>query len=160
MWLIVLCIVCSFTGYKVYPSRGRTYIRGDGKTFHFLDSKTESMFHQNKNPRKLAWTPIFRKIHRKGISEEVAKKRTRRNVKYSRAIVGLSLDAINARRNEKPEVRSAARLEAIAKLKAARKEEAAKKKAARAAAAPQGGNQKVSKMQARGAPTKVKATSR
>ncbi|KAJ2001508.1 60S ribosomal protein L24 [Coemansia thaxteri] len=152
--------VCSFTGYKVYPSRGRTFIRGDGRTFRFLDSKTESLFHQNKNPRKLAWTPIFRKIHRKGISEEVAKKRTRRNVKYARAIVGLSLDAINARRNEKPEARSAARAEAVAKLKAARKEEAAKKKAARTAATPQGGNQKFSKQQARGAPTKVKATTR
>ncbi|KAJ2778884.1 60S ribosomal protein L24, partial [Coemansia interrupta] len=150
--------ICSFSGYKIYPSRGRTFIRGDGRTFHFLSSKTESLFHQRKNPRKFDWTVVFRKMHRKGISEEVAKKRTRRAVKYNRSIVGASWDAINARRNEKTEVRSAARAEAVAKAKEARKEEAAKRKAARANQ-PAGG-QKFSKQQARGAQVKVQANSR
>lgn len=126
-----------------------------------MNSKTESLFQQGKNPRRLAWTPIFRKIHRKGISEEAAKKRTRRNVKFNRAVVGMSLDAINARRNEKPEARAAARAERVAKVKAARKEDAARKKAARTVSNPQGNQQqKFSKQQARGAPTKVKPTSR
>ncbi|KAI9505550.1 60S ribosomal protein L24 [Coemansia spiralis] len=149
---------CSFSGYKIYPSRGRVFIRGDSKTFRFLSSKTASLFHQDKNPRKFAWTVIFRKSHRKGIKEEVAKKRTRRNVKYNRAVVGVSWDAINARRNEKTEVRSAARAEAVSKAKEKRKEEAAKRKAARVNA-PQG-DQKLSKQQARGAFMKVKPTSR
>ncbi|KAI8321827.1 60S ribosomal protein L24 [Martensiomyces pterosporus] len=130
--------ICSFSGYKIYPSRGRTFIRGDSRTFHFLNSKTESLFHQHKNPRKLAWTVVFRKMHRKGISEEVAKKRTRRNVKYNRAVIGTSWDAINARRSEKTEA-------------AKRKAERAKNPTA---------DQKFSKQQARGAFTKVKATSR
>ncbi|KAI7833455.1 ribosomal protein L24, isoform CRA_c, partial [Kickxella alabastrina] len=121
--------ICSFSGYKIYPSRGRTFIRSDGRTFHFLNSKTESLFHQRKNPRKFDWTVVFRKMHRKGISEEVSKKRTRRAVKYNRAVVGASWEAINARRTEKTEIRSAARTEAVTKAKEARKEEAAKRKA-------------------------------
>ncbi|KAJ1959834.1 60S ribosomal protein L24 [Dipsacomyces acuminosporus] len=150
--------ICSFSGYKIYPSRGRTFIRGDSRTFHFLNSKTESLFHQHKNPRKIAWTVVFRKMHRKGISEEVAKKRTRRNVKFNRAVIGTSWEAINARRNEKSEVRSAARAEAIKKAKDQRKNEAAKRKAERAKNPV--ADQKFSKQQARGAFTKVKATSR
>ncbi|KAJ1947195.1 60S ribosomal protein L24, partial [Linderina macrospora] len=150
--------ICSFSGYKIYPSRGRTFIRGDSRTFHFLNSKTESLFHQAKNPRKIAWTVVFRKMHRKGISEEVAKKRTRRAVKYNRAIVGTSWEAINARRNEKTEIRSAARAEAVKKAKEQRKNEAAKRKAERAKNPT--ADQKYSKQQARGAATKVQATSR
>ncbi|KAJ2724179.1 60S ribosomal protein L24 [Coemansia sp. Benny D115] len=151
--------ICSFSGYKIYPSRGRTFIRGDGRTFRFLNSKTESLFHQRKNASKFNWTVVYRKKHRKGISEEVSKKRTRRAVKYQRAVVGVSWDAINARRTEKSDVRSAARAEAVAKAKAARKEEAAKRKAgtrANSAVA----TQKFNKMQARGAPVKVQANSR
>ncbi|KAJ2857886.1 60S ribosomal protein L24 [Coemansia erecta] len=154
----MLLEICAFSGSKIYPSRGRTFIRGDGRTFHFLNSKTESLFHQRKNPRKFNWTVVFRKMHRKGVSEEVAKKRTRRTVKYNRPIVGASWESINARRNEKAEVRSAARAEAVAKAKTARKEEAAKRKAAGAVRSTPG--QKFSKQQARGAQVKVQATSR
>ncbi|KAJ2706573.1 60S ribosomal protein L24 [Coemansia sp. IMI 203386] len=156
--LQIMLEICSFSGSKIYPSRGRTFIRGDGRTFRFLNSKTESLFHQRKNPRKFNWTVVFRKMHRKGISEEVAKKRTRRAVKYNRAIVGASWEDINARRNEKTEIRTAARAEAVAKAKAARKEEASKRKAARTSNPTAG--QKFSKQQARGAQVKVQANSR
>ncbi|KAJ1667277.1 60S ribosomal protein L24 [Coemansia sp. RSA 1646] len=149
---------CSFSGYKIYPSRGRVFIRGDSKTFRFLSSKTNSLFDQAKNPRKIAWTRLYRKAHRKGIKEEASKKRTRRAVKYNRAVVGVSWEAINARRNEKTDVRAAARAEAVTKAKAKRKEEAAKKKAERANAPNTA--QKISKQQARGASMKPKPTSR
>ncbi|KAJ2402434.1 60S ribosomal protein L24 [Coemansia sp. RSA 2559] len=151
--------ICSFSGYKIYPSRGRVFIRGDSKTFRFLSSKTNSLFDQDKNPRKIAWTRLYRKAHRKGIKEEASKKRTRRAVKYNRAVVGVSWEAINARRNEKTDVRAAARAEAVAKAKEQRKAEAAKKKADRANA-PNAAAQKFSKQQARGAAMKPKPTSR
>merc|ERR1712150_459648 len=49
----------------------------------------------------------------KGTQEEISKKRTRRTVKYQRAIQGASLEAILAKRDMKPEVREAQRDQAI-----------------------------------------------
>jgi large subunit ribosomal protein L24e len=47
-----------------------------------------------------------------------AKKRTRRVVKIQRAIVGMNLDEIKKKRNQKPEVRKAARDLALQEIKA------------------------------------------
>lgn len=47
------------------------------------------------------------------LQEEVQKKRTRRAVKFQRAITGASLAEIMAKRNQKPEVRKAQREQAI-----------------------------------------------
>ena len=71
-------------------------------------------------------------MHKKGITEEVAKKRTRRTVKHQRAIVGASLDVIKERRSIRPEARQAARQEAIKAGKEKRKAEESKKKAEKA----------------------------
>ncbi|KAJ1786211.1 60S ribosomal protein L24 [Coemansia sp. RSA 2167] len=118
-------IICEFSGYKIYPSRGRLYVTSDSKTHRFLSSKTESLFKQRKNNRSLLWTVMYRKVNNKGVKGEVAKKRSRRAVKYNRAVVGASWDTINARRSETTAVRA----EAVAKAKASRKDEAAKRKA-------------------------------
>ncbi|CAD6974290.1 unnamed protein product, partial [Tilletia controversa] len=98
------------------------------RTFRFISSKNESLFLQRKNPRKIAWTVFYRRMHKKGITEEVAKKRSRRTVKHQRAVVGASMEQISARRNQKPEVRAAARTEAIAKSKSDKKSAAEKRK--------------------------------
>merc|ERR1712225_168139 len=103
----------TFSGEKIYPGKGKLYVRGDSKIFRFQNGKTESLFLQRKNPRRIAWTVLFRRQHKKGISEEVAKKRSRRTVKSQRAIVGASLDVIKERRSQRPEARSAARQAAI-----------------------------------------------
>lgn len=66
-----------------------------------------------RNPRKVTWTVLYRRKHKKGIEEEAAKKRTRRTQKFQRAIVGASLTEILAKRNMKPEVRKAQREQAI-----------------------------------------------
>lgn len=55
--------------------------RSSWQTFRFAGSKSESLFLQRKNPRKIAWTQVYRRMHKKGITEEVAKKRSRKNVK-------------------------------------------------------------------------------
>lgn len=57
-----------------------------GRSVYFLGSKSESLYKQRKNPRKIAWTVLYRRKHRKGISEESSKKRTRRTQKFTRAI--------------------------------------------------------------------------
>lgn len=66
-----------------------------------------------RNPRKVTWTVLYRRKHKKGIEEEASKKRTRRTQKFQRAIVGASLTEILAKRNMKPEVRKAQREQAI-----------------------------------------------
>ncbi|TGO47806.1 hypothetical protein BCON_0263g00170 [Botryotinia convoluta] len=122
----------SFSGAKIYPGKGKLYVRGDSKIFRFQNGKSESLFLQRKNPRRIAWTVLFRRQHKKGISEEVAKKRTRKTVKSQRAIVGASLDVIKERRNQRPEARSAARESAIKAAKEKRAAEQAAKKATKA----------------------------
>ncbi|KAK2507305.1 hypothetical protein MC885_009861 [Smutsia gigantea] len=110
--------LCSFSGYKIYPGHGRRYARTDGK----------------RNPRQINWTVLYRRKHKKGQSEEIQKKRTRRAVKFQRAITGASLADIMAKRNQKPEVRKAQREQAIRAAKEAKKAKQASKKTAMAAA--------------------------
>jgi len=69
-------------------------------------------------------------MHKKGITEEVAKKRSRKTTKQQRGIVGADLASILAKRTQKPEVRNAARQAAIAKAKGEKKEKASKPKTA------------------------------
>ncbi|PTB60638.1 hypothetical protein M431DRAFT_191987 [Trichoderma harzianum CBS 226.95] len=146
----------SFSGQRIYPGKGKIYVRGDSKVFRFVNGKSESLFLQRKNPRRIAWTVLYRRQHRKGISEEVAKKRTRRAVKAQRAIVGASLDVIKERRSMRPEARSAARAEAIRQDKEKKAEKA--KNAANASKGQAKGN--VSKQGAKGAQVKVAARTR
>ncbi|CAO3695502.1 unnamed protein product [Rhizopus microsporus] len=148
--------ICSFSGHRIYPAKGKTYVRVDSRYFKFINGKAESYFLQRLNPRKIKWTVIYRRLNKKGITEEVQKKRSRRTVKHERAVVGASWDAIRAKRSQKPDARAAARQAAIAKSKEAKKAAAAAKKANPSAA-----NQaKVSKQQAKGFAPKAAATSR
>jgi len=70
-------------------------------------------FHHKVNPRKTPWTVLYRRLHKKGQTEETVKRRTRRTIKFQRAVVGASLEMIRAKRAEKPEVRQAAREAAL-----------------------------------------------
>ncbi|RXK35450.1 hypothetical protein M231_07305 [Tremella mesenterica] len=140
---------CDFSGFKVYPSNGKTYVRGDSKVFRFLNSKNESLFLQRKNPRKIAWTQVYRRMHKKGITEEVAKRRSRKNVKTQRGVVGADISTILARRTAKPEVRAAARQAAISKAKTEKREKESKKATKPAGGAPTA--PKVSKQAMKGA---------
>ncbi|KAJ5946012.1 hypothetical protein N7454_002851 [Penicillium verhagenii] len=137
----------SFSGQKIYPGK---------------NGKSESLFLQRKNPRRIAWTVLYRRQHRKGISEEVAKKRSRKVVKHQRAIVGASLDVIKERRSQRPEAREAARKQAITDAKEKKTAAVAQKKADKAKnAASKGGAQRIaSKQGAKGSAPKVAAKSR
>ena len=66
-----------------------------------------------RNPRETAWTVLYRKKHKKGKDEELKKRRTRRTVKFQRAVQGATLETILAKRNQKPEVRKAQREQQI-----------------------------------------------
>merc|ERR1719474_1177922 len=70
--------LCSFSGFKIYPGHGRTLVKADGKTYKFLSAKTQKSHDLKRNPRKITWTVLYRRKHKKGIEEDVSKKRTRR----------------------------------------------------------------------------------
>lgn len=106
---------------RVYSNKYRIQV------FRFSTSKSASLFLQRKNPRKIAWTQVYRRMHKKGITEEVARKRSRKTVKHQRGIVGADLAAIAAKRNQSLQVRKEQRLAAIDKAKTEKKEKEAKK---------------------------------
>lgn len=119
-----------------------------------MDKKCERSYLMKRNPRKVTWTVLYRRKHRKGIEEEATKKRTRRTQKFQRAIVGASLAEIMAKRNMKPEVRRAQREQAIKQAKEQKRAAKAAKKATqpaqpKAKAAPK---QKAAKVQQKAAP--------
>ena len=135
--MVVKTETCSFSGLRIYPGHGIFFVRGDSKGFKFINRKVKSLFTQRLNPRKLAWTIMYRRMHKKGTLEESAKKKSRTVKKAAtKAVVGASLEVIKARRNQKPEVRAAQREAALrkvkeeAKVKQAAKKEAQKKLAA------------------------------
>uniref|UniRef100_A0A8C6HTH4 Large ribosomal subunit protein eL24 n=1 Tax=Mus spicilegus TaxID=10103 RepID=A0A8C6HTH4_MUSSI len=126
--------LCSFSMYKIYPGHGRHYSRTNGKVFQFLNAKCESAFFSKRNTLQINWIVLYRRKHKKGQSEEIQKKRTRRAVKVHRAITGASPADIMAKWNQKPEVRKAQREQAIGAAKEVKKAKQASKKTAMAAA--------------------------
>merc|ERR1712219_104951 len=98
-----------------------TMVKADGKTYKFLSSRTQRAHDLKRNPRKITWTVLYRRKHKKGIEEDVAKKRTRKTQKFQRAVVGATLSDILAKRNQKPDVRKAQREQAIRAAKETKK---------------------------------------
>merc|ERR1719277_1125865 len=139
--------LCSFSGFKIYPGHGKRHVTRDGRPFVFINAKSEKSHLMKRNPRKINWTVLYRRKHKKGQQEEVSKKRTRRTAKFQRAITGASLADIMAKRNQKPEVRKAQREQAIraakekqkAKDQAKQVHKAVQKKQMSKAARPAGG---------------------
>ena len=136
--MVVKTEVCTFSGLKIYPGHGILYARSDSKSFKFISRKVKSCFHQRFNPRKLAWTMLYRRMHKKGTLEDNTKKKARKVTKAAtKAVVGASLELIKSKRNQKPEVRVAAREAALREIKERAKAKQAQKKADKPKAAAQ-----------------------
>ncbi|XP_074657387.1 large ribosomal subunit protein eL24-like [Tubulanus polymorphus] len=137
--------LCAFSGFKIYPGHGKRMIRLDGKSYTFINGKCQKSHVMKRNPRKINWTVLYRRKHKKGLQEETTKKRTRRTVKFHRAIAGATLSDIMAKRNQKPEVRKAQREQAIRAAKEKNKAKTAQKKATTKAVQSKGSKQKAVK---------------
>jgi len=120
--------ICHYSGFKIWPGHGIHFIRQDNKSFVFASRKIRSLFHQKKNPRRLAWTVFYRRLHRKGLTEVTTKKKSKRTTKAPKAIVGATLVELKAKREQKPDLRAEQRAAAAKAVKD-------KAKAAKAAAA-------------------------
>ncbi|KAG6630668.1 60S ribosomal protein L24-like [Carya illinoinensis] len=110
--------LCRLSGAKIYPGKGIRFVRSDSQVFLFANSKCKRYFHNRLKPSKLTWTAMYRKQHKKDIAAEAVKKRCRATKKpYSRSIVGATLEIIQKKRTEKPELRDAAREAALREIK-------------------------------------------
>lgn len=127
---------CRFSGLRIYPGRAVKFVRTDTQIFTFLKSKCRTLFNQRKKPAKLAWTSLYRKQHKKDQASVVSKKK-RRGAKttVARGIAGASLEVIQKKRAEKPEVRQAARDAALREVKERMRKDKDLKRAAAAKAA-------------------------
>merc|ERR1712178_154598 len=127
--------LCQFSGLKIFPGHGKTFVKADGKRVHLINGKSEVLYKNKKNPRKVTWTILYRRKNKKGTMTEIdAKKRKRRVVKQSRGAGSLSWAEVQAKKAQRPEIRKAQKEAAIEKAKAKKKEQAARKKAAGATA--------------------------
>ena len=84
------------------------------QVYNFINGKCAQSLFMKRNPRETRWTVLYRRKHKKGTQEEVAKKRTRgKAMKLNRGIQGATLQSILDKRNQKPEVRKAQREQLI-----------------------------------------------
>ncbi|KAF6029606.1 RpL24 [Bugula neritina] len=100
----------------------------------FLNKKSKRLHLTKRNPRRISWTVLYRRKHKKGQVEEVTKKKTRKTQKFQKAVAGATINEIMAKRNQKPEVRKAQREQAIRAYKEKQKAKVAAKKPAAAPA--------------------------
>jgi large subunit ribosomal protein L24e len=99
--------------------------------------KCMSMVQQQKKPNKLQWTQSWRKFNKKGKDEGAQRKKVRKVARAVRAIVGMSVDDIKARRKlalPKAKTNNAATDAALKEVK-----DRKKAKGGNANAAPRGG---------------------
>merc|ERR1712242_564763 len=77
--------MCHFSGLEIYPGHGKTYIKADGKKVLLINGKSEKLLKGKKNPRKVTWTILYRRKHKKGTMTELeSRKRNRRALKAQR----------------------------------------------------------------------------
>merc|ERR1712000_558427 len=122
--------ICDFSGFRIHPGHGFTFVRGDSRQFTYYSNKVLTYAMQKKNPRKIAWTTVYRKLHKKDSNADGERKKRARKIKIGqRAIADVTLEAIRAKKVQAP-VRPAA--PKVAKP-APKKTAAAKSRAARSA---------------------------
>lgn len=75
----------------------------------FINQKSRSLYTQKIKAQRLVWTQQWRARHKKGRVENIQKRKVKRSGKVYRAIQGLSVDDLKKRRNQKSDIRKAAR---------------------------------------------------
>jgi len=92
--MVVKTDTCSYSGLRIYPGHGIFYVRADQKSFKFINRKSKSQFLQRLNPRKIAWTTLYRRMHKKGTLEESARKKARWRRPAAIILLGLAAQTL------------------------------------------------------------------
>ena len=112
--MVIKTQTCMFSHLKIYPGHGMTFVRGDSKPFVFLNAKCKHSFHHRWNPRKMAWTQLYRRMHKKGAGEGTEKRKVKRKAaRVVRQIAGLSMDELKKRKSQDKQTRSTLRQQSI-----------------------------------------------
>jgi large subunit ribosomal protein L24e len=109
--------LCALSEYRIYPGNGKLLIRRDGKPLWLGSSKAQSLTLQRKKAAKLVWTQAWRRLHKKGLNETTAKKRSRKAGKVQRAVVGATLEDIKKKAAQKSQLRAQQKDAALKELK-------------------------------------------
>ena len=131
--MVIKTEICSFSEYRIWPGRGIRFIAKDGRGFLYLNKKCASLSMRKVKAQKITWTTSWRRHNKKIKSDELVKKKRRKQQKVQRAIVGLSLEDIQNKRKEKPEVRAAQQEQALREIKERKQKVAEQKRADRKA---------------------------
>ena len=123
---------------KIFPGRGRRFIRRDGRYLAFIDQKSRSLYDQKIKSQRLRWTQSWRRRNKKGKVETAQKKKGKKTTRVFKSIAGVSIEDIKKRRDVKPDVRKAQRETALRELKEKEKKRLEEKKKAAAYAKKKG----------------------
>mmetsp|Transcript_13960 Transcript_13960/g.17312 ORF Transcript_13960/g.17312 Transcript_13960/m.17312 type:complete len:128 (-) Transcript_13960:452-835(-) len=115
--MVVKTDICSFSEFRVYPGHGIRFVRRDGQLMTFISKKSKSLYNQNMKPAKLTWTISWRRLNKKMQKDENTRTRKRKTQKATRGVVGVSIESLRKKKNEKPEQRQAAREAALREVK-------------------------------------------
>mmetsp|Transcript_16451 Transcript_16451/g.28193 ORF Transcript_16451/g.28193 Transcript_16451/m.28193 type:complete len:159 (+) Transcript_16451:52-528(+) len=126
--MVLKTTLCRFSGLRIYPGKGILFVRIDSQQYLFLNKKCKALYNNRLRPAKLAWTAQYRKAHKKDqVNDTQRKKRRALGRSAVRSIAGATIELINKRRTEKPEVRQATRDAALREIKERNKKTAAVK---------------------------------
>eukprot|EP00994_Dinema_validum_P004907 NODE_2988_length_612_cov_868.989343_g2495_i0.p1 GENE.NODE_2988_length_612_cov_868.989343_g2495_i0~~NODE_2988_length_612_cov_868.989343_g2495_i0.p1 ORF type:complete len:161 (+),score=43.18 NODE_2988_length_612_cov_868.989343_g2495_i0:75-557(+) len=127
--------ICVFSGLPVHPGHGKRYVptivQSTRPVLIFATGKCRKMYMKKRNPRVIAWTVTYRKVHKKVASLETMRNRAKKAKKVLRPFAGFDLENLRNKKARTGEIRQAGKEKALKEL-AARKEkrEAERKKKA------------------------------
>ena len=76
--MVIRTDTCSYSEFKVYPGRGSRFVAKDGRTFLFLNRKIAKLSLRKVKAQKITWTTAWRRKNKKIKSDELAKKKRKR----------------------------------------------------------------------------------
>merc|ERR1711959_604525 len=116
--MVIKTETCSYSGMKIWPGRGKTFVRMDQKSFRFQNGKAEACFLMKRRNLTTKWTVHYRRINKKGISEEAAKRRSKKKTtSVRRDISGLPMELLQKAKAARPKSNSTAKDAALKELK-------------------------------------------
>merc|ERR1711934_1013182 len=94
--MVIKTETCSYSGFKVWPGRGKTMIRMDQKSFRFLNGKAEACHLMKRRNLTTRWTVHYRRINKKGISaeESTRRRKNKKSTAVRRDISGLNMELV------------------------------------------------------------------
>lgn len=145
---------------KIYPGKGRRFIRRDGRFLAFIDQKSRCLYDNKKKAQRLTWTQAWRRRNKKGRVETMAKKKGKKVARVFKGIAGVTVEDLKKKREVKPEVRKAQQQTALREIKEKQKKAAADKKKVKSANVPKADNLTKVPKQRRAGKQAVKSTQR